>query len=139
MLTRAVARGEIIRASDVTLEKRPKAELTGDVIADSQIAIGQAARRAMRPGQPLRQGDLMKPELVQRNEPVIISYQVPGIALTLRGKALDSGSEGDVVNVLNLQSKRTVQGTVIGDGRVLVSPVTTAARVASINAGTPDR
>jgi flagella basal body P-ring formation protein FlgA len=139
MLTRPVARGEILRASDISIEKRPKSELVADVVADGQIAIGQAARRAMRPGQPLRQGDLMKPELVQRNEPVIISYQVPGIALTLRGKALESGSEGDVVNVLNLQSKRTVQGTVTGSGRVLVAPIAAAERVASINTGTPDR
>ena len=32
----------------------------------------------------------------------------------------DSGTEGDVVNVLNLQSKRTVSGTVVGRGQVSV-------------------
>ncbi|HVY00700.1 MAG TPA: flagellar basal body P-ring formation chaperone FlgA [Pseudorhodoplanes sp.] len=136
MLTRPVVRGEILRASDITVEKRPKSELTADMIADARLAVGQAAKRAMRPGQPLRQGDLMKPELVQRNEPVLIVYEVPGISLTLRGKALESGSEGDVVEVLNIQSKRTMQGTVIGNGQVLVSPATPPARVASINTET---
>lgn len=131
-LNRPVARGEILRDGDVTIEKRPKAELAGDAIADAQAVVGQAARRALRSGQPLRQTDLMRPELVQRNEPVVILYQVPGIVLTLRGKAIDSGAEGAVVNVLNLQSKRTVQGIVMGDGRVLVSPPATA-RVASVN------
>ena len=38
------------------------------------------------------------------------------------GKALDNGTEGDVVNVTNLQSKRTFSGVVIGRGRVSVSP-----------------
>ncbi len=137
--TRPVARGEILRAGDISIEKRPKAELTGDVVADAKAVIGQAARHALRPGQPLRQGDLMRAELVQRNEPVTILYQVPGIVLTLRGKAMDSGAEGDVINVLNIQSKRTVQGVVTGDGRVLVSP---AARVASVlpsESGAQDR
>lgn len=130
-LTRPVARGEILRENDVIIEKRPKTELAGDMLADAQTVIGQAARRPLRPGSALRQADLMRPELVQRNEPVIILYQVPGIVLTLRGKAVDSGSEGSIVNVLNLQSKRTVQGVVMGDGRVLVSPPA-AARVASV-------
>ena len=45
----------------------------------------------------------------------------PGLYLTGRGKALENGTEGDTVNVLNLQSKRTVQGIVIGPGQVSVS------------------
>ena len=48
-----------------------------------------AARRALRAGQPLRSADLMKPELVQRNETVTLVYEVPGIVLTMRGKALE--------------------------------------------------
>ena len=42
----------------------------------------------------------------------------------MRGKALEAGAEGDIVNVLNVQSKRTVQGTVTGPGRVTVAAPT---------------
>jgi flagella basal body P-ring formation protein FlgA len=69
----------------------------------------------------LRQADLMKPELVQRNETVTLLFEVPGIVLTIRGKAMESGAEGDVVSVLNTQSKRTVQGTVTAMGTVTVA------------------
>jgi flagella basal body P-ring formation protein FlgA len=41
----------------------------------------------------------------------------------MRGKAIDAGSEGDTVSVMNLQSKRTVQGTVVGPGQVSMSVV----------------
>ena len=122
LLARPLARGEVLRASDLVTEKRPKSELTADIIADLQLAVGQSARRALRPGQPLRQADLMRPEIVQRNEMIVILYQVPGITLTLRGKALESGAEGEMVNVLNTQSKRTLQGVVSSAGRVTVSP-----------------
>jgi flagella basal body P-ring formation protein FlgA len=59
--------------------------------------------------------------LVQRNETVTLIYQVPGITLTVRGKAVDGGAEGDVITVLNEQSKRTVQGVVAGPGRAIIS------------------
>jgi flagella basal body P-ring formation protein FlgA len=39
----------------------------------------------------------------------------------VRGKATEGGAEGDVISVLNEQSKRTVQGVVVGPGRVVVS------------------
>ena len=46
---------------------------------------------------------------MQRNETVTINYEVPGIMLTVRGKALEAGADGDVISVLNIQSNRTVQ------------------------------
>lgn len=119
--TRALARGDVVKASDVTIERRPKSELTGEPVALASDVVGLAARRPVRLGAALRTADLMKPELVQRNETVTLLYQVPGVVVTLRGKALDSGAEGDTVNVLNVESKRTVQGIVTGLGRVTVS------------------
>jgi flagellar basal body P-ring formation protein FlgA len=120
VLVRAMARGEIVKAGDVATERRPKAELGPDPVA-SDAAVGLAARRGLRAGQPLRSTDLMKPEVVQRNEPVTLVYEMPGMMLTIRGKATESGAVGDLVNVVNMQSKRTVQGTVTGPGRVTVA------------------
>jgi flagellar basal body P-ring formation protein FlgA len=77
-------------------------------------------------GTPLRNADLMKPEIVQKNDTVMLHYEVPGIVLTLRGKALESGAEGDMISVLNVNSKRTIQGIVTGPGRVTVSAPNTA-------------
>jgi flagella basal body P-ring formation protein FlgA len=131
--TRAINRGEIIKAGDVNVERRPKAEFTSEAPAPAADVTGFAAKRALRAGQPLRNGDLMKPELVQKNDTVTLHYEVPGIVLTMRGKALDSGAEGDMVSVLNAESKRTVQGIVTGPGRVtILAPKT--ARLAAASA-----
>jgi flagella basal body P-ring formation protein FlgA len=81
-------------------------------------------RRAIRTGQALKVGDLAKPDLVQREQGVTLIFQTPGLYLTMRGKSLDNGTEGDVVNVLNLQSKRTVTGTVVGRGQVAIQVAT---------------
>jgi flagellar basal body P-ring formation protein FlgA len=120
-LIRPVERGEILKSADVAVERRPRAEIGRDIISDQSQAVGLAARSALQPGRPLRVADLMRPELVQRNETVTLLYEVPGITLTVRGKAIEGGAEGDVISVLNEQSKRTVQGVVAGPGRVIIS------------------
>lgn len=120
-LARPVERGELLKEADVLVERRPRAEIGRDVITDRDLAMGFAARNSLPAGRPLRSADLTKPELVLRNETVTLVYEVPGIVLTVRGKATEGGAEGDVISVLNEQSKRLVQGTVVGTGRVMVS------------------
>jgi flagellar basal body P-ring formation protein FlgA len=62
-------------------------------------------------------------------------FEAPGILLTIRGKALEAGAHGDLINVLNVQSKRTVQGTVSGPGRVTVTAMTARVATSSDPAG----
>jgi flagella basal body P-ring formation protein FlgA len=121
-LTHAVDRGDVLKAADLATERRPKAE-AGTDLANRDRALGMQMRRRVNPGQPLRNADVVKPDLVQRDQNVSIVYQTPGLYLTMRGKAVDGGAEGDTVSVTNLQSKRVVQGTVIGPGQVLVAPI----------------
>jgi flagella basal body P-ring formation protein FlgA len=121
-LTRSLRPGDIIKASDVVVERRPKIELRNDGIPRDQ-AVGMAAKAQLRSGQALRADDLIRPQVVQRNEAVTITYEVPGIMLTVRGKAVEAGAMGDVVGVLNIQSNRTVQATVTGPGRVSIAAI----------------
>ena len=120
ILTRNADRGEVLKAADVVIERRPKAEVGNDA-ATRGHAVGMQMRKQVRAGQALRVGDLGKPDLVQRDDNVTLIYESAGIYLTMRGKAVDSGTEGDTVTVLNLQSKRTVSGTVIGRDQVAIS------------------
>jgi flagella basal body P-ring formation protein FlgA len=121
VLARTIERNEIVKSSDVVVERRPKAEVGADAAARDR-AVGMQARRQLRAGQAIRAADLAKPDLVQRDQNVTLIYEAPGIYLTMRGKALDNGTEGDVVNVMNLQSKRMLSGTVIGRGQVSITP-----------------
>lgn len=119
VLTRDIDRAELLKSSDVSLERRPKAEVPGEPAARDR-SIGMQLRRAMRAGTPLRVADIVKPDFVLRDQAVTIIYQVPGLYLTTRGKAIENGAEGDTVSVLNLQSKRTLTGVVTGRGQVTV-------------------
>ncbi len=123
VLTRNVDRGEVLKSSDVISERRPKAEVGGDAAARGQ-AVGMQMRRQLRAGQALKIVDLGKPDLVQRDDNVTLIYETTGLYLTMRGKAIETGTEGDTISVLNLQSKRTVSGVVVGRGQVAITVAT---------------
>jgi flagella basal body P-ring formation protein FlgA len=131
VLARNVERNEVLKSSDVIIERRPKADVGGDA-ASRDLAVGMQARRQLRAGSAIRTADLSKPDLVTRDQSVTLIYEAAGLYLTVRGKAIEAGTQGDVVNVLNLQSKRTVAGTVVGRGQVSVAsiPVRQLANVA---------
>jgi flagella basal body P-ring formation protein FlgA len=129
VLTRDIDRTEMLKSSDVALERRPKAEVTGEP-ASRERTVGMQLRRPMRAGTPIRVADIAKPDLVQRDQNVTIIYQVPGLYLTTRGKAIDNGSEGDTVSVLNVQSKRTLSGIVTGRGQVTIQGASQSAPMA---------
>jgi flagella basal body P-ring formation protein FlgA len=122
VLTRSVERNDVLKASDVVTERRPKAEVGSDATIRSQ-AVGMQMRKQLRAGQALRAVDLAKPDLVQRDDNVTLIYESAGLYLTVRGKAVESGTEGDTVSVLNLQSKRTVSGIVVGRDQVAIAVI----------------
>lgn len=120
VLKRAVARGETITADHITIERRGRNEVA-DAISHS-AALGLVAKNALSAGQALRQSDLGKPILVERNSIVTLTFQTPGMALQLRGRAQDQGALGDAISVLNPVSKKIVVGVVTGPGRAIVNP-----------------
>ncbi|MDH3236305.1 MAG: flagellar basal body P-ring formation chaperone FlgA, partial [Alphaproteobacteria bacterium] len=91
------------------------------IIQRSDI-VGQAARRSLPSGQPVRDGDIEAPTLVRRGALVTMEISTPMMRLTARGKALDNGTLGETVRLRNIQSKRVIQGTVVGLDRVRIAP-----------------
>ena len=129
VLTRDIDRADTLKSSDVALERRPKAEVTGEP-ASRERSVGMQLRRPMRAGTPLRAADIVKPDFVVRDQAVTVIFLAPGLYLTTRGKAIESGAEGDTVSVLNLQSKRTLTGVVTGRGQVTIQGASQSAPMA---------
>jgi len=135
-IARSLERGAIVKESDVIVERRPRAEVGRDTLTDRSQIVGLALRTPKQAGNLFRAADLTKPDTIQRNEVVTLLYEVPGVTLTVRGKAMESGAEGDMISVLNEQSKRTLQGVIAGPGRVVITAQ--GARVVA-NAALPDQ
>ncbi|MEM1364794.1 MAG: flagellar basal body P-ring formation chaperone FlgA [Pseudomonadota bacterium] len=145
VLSGALENGDLIKRADLTIRKMPRRAMSG-AINDPERIVGQQARRSMAAGSILRASDLQAPTLVLRNREVLILLKRGGLALTARGKAMEDGALGDMIEVMNTRSQKVLQGTVQRDGTVLVGgtgrPLSVrqaAGRRALMDAlGTPD-
>jgi flagella basal body P-ring formation protein FlgA len=121
VVNRPLARGDTVKDSDVSLERRPRETVPPDALFDGTALAGRVARRAFAAGALVRNGDLARPEMVTRGDVVTVVYEAPGMMLTMRAKAADAGALGDTVSITNPQSKKALQAVVIGPGKVSVS------------------
>jgi flagella basal body P-ring formation protein FlgA len=129
VLNRAVSRGDLIAKSDIDWVDVSPSEAQGPVITDEKDLIGKMARRPLRADLPLRTGDVQEPILVGKNALVTIVAATPNLTLTTIGRSIDEGSAGDVIRVMNMQSHKIVQGTVMSSNEVRVE---ISSRIASL-------
>ena len=80
--------------------------------------VGAEARRPLPAGRVLSERDLQAPRLVLRGRTVQLTYARPGLRLSVQGVAQSDGALGDLVRVVNLDSRRQLQGVVVGPDQV---------------------
>jgi flagella basal body P-ring formation protein FlgA len=120
VLARAIPAGTEITGNDIEWISHRSDRLRPDAVLDPDAIIGHEARRALRPGEPLRSYDLQRPLMVERGELVTLLFEAPGIQLSVRARAMQDASDGEVARFVNLQSNRTVEALVDGPGRARV-------------------
>lgn len=118
IVTRSLPARATVGLADITTVA---ADIPGAATAPDQV-LGQALRVAVQAGRPLRVDDLTAPEVVARNQLIRLHYSLGGMTITAEGRALDAGAIGQMVRVMNLSSRGTVQGAVLPDGSVQVAP-----------------
>ena len=119
VLVRDVAKDELLSASDFAVEPRPASQVRGALEIGS--AAGKEALRQLRAGSVVRSGDLIKPQLVRRGEPVSITVRNGGLTITAQGRALSGGGQGDLIRVVNTTTNRTLDGIVDKTGSVRIA------------------
>jgi len=122
VLTRALNRGQIITEQDIEWQEVRGEAVRRDVVTDAEQLIGREPRHALRPGMPLRAGDVQTPVAVAKNSLVTMVLKTNVMTLTTQGKALENGGIGDTIRVLNTQSNQTVEAKVEGPNMVSVLP-----------------
>ncbi len=119
--TRPLARGEIITADAVKLQRMGLGQGGGDGVRSLDAVIGKEVSRAISAEMPLLLSMVKLPMLVTRGELVTIIAQTDLITIRMSGKALSSGALGEVVRVQNSSSKKEIEGVVIGAATVQVN------------------
>ncbi|MDP1627107.1 MAG: flagellar basal body P-ring formation chaperone FlgA [Parvibaculum sp.] len=120
VLTRDMQPGDVVRQQDIDWVRLPANRVSQNMIASLDHLVGMSPRRPARAGEPLRQSDMSPPIVVDKGAQVDVTLVSGSLTLTARGRALQSGAVGDIVNVLNTRSNRTLQGVVTGPNMVTI-------------------
>jgi len=84
--------------------------------------VGKKLARDLESGTPIHLRMLDKHVVVEKGAPVTIVHRDGGLKLTAKGLAEKEGGVGDVIQVSNLSSHRTVVGRVVDSETVLLLP-----------------
>lgn len=117
-----VAAGRMITADDIDLRRVRVARLGRKVITEASTVVGKTVRRRLRPGTPIRSGDLREPVAVAKGALVSMVYKTTRLRLTATGKALEAGAIGDTIRVTNSYSRQTIEAVITRPGEVLARP-----------------
>lgn len=91
------------------------------ILTDPAQAVGKTLKFGIGAGQVLRQDMLRAPFVVTQNQTVEVRVQGKGFTIRAAGQALNSGAEGQNVQ-LRMASGQVVSGTASKDGGVDVRP-----------------
>lgn len=117
VVTRSLAKGHILDEADLSLTMVPYSQAKG-ALTDPAVAMGSTLRTNLTAGDPVKDRNLTKSVMVRRGDMVTIIAQQGGLTVTASGQAKQDGALGDTISIMNLNSKKTVTGRVVGPDRV---------------------
>ncbi|MFO0156165.1 MAG: flagellar basal body P-ring formation chaperone FlgA [Alphaproteobacteria bacterium] len=130
--TRRLAIGDIVKPDDVRLMQLRAERVRPGTAQRLEDVVGMQLRRPIGTELPFMTADLMLPQVIAKNEVVLMVVEGPGISLTTQGRALEAASRGGRLSVMNLSSRNIVEAEAIGPGRVQVrlgaGPIRSAER-----------
>ncbi|MFQ2504804.1 flagellar basal body P-ring formation chaperone FlgA [Aeromonas caviae] len=113
-----VAKGDILSEPMLTLAYQDQTLIRGDYLTDPTALIGVRSKRELKPGQPIR---LTQVCVVCKGDQVTLSAENSSMQIKTMARALQDGSFGDMIRLVNTRSGRTVQGQVSAVGSVIVT------------------
>jgi flagella basal body P-ring formation protein FlgA len=111
---RSLARGVVIRDTDVELQRGLPREASSDAFSSLDEVVGKETTRAIPVGKVIPRDALRAPLLVRRGEIVTVYASSAGIRVRTTARARDDGSLGDLVAVESVHDRSTYFARVDG-------------------------
>ena len=117
---RPIGRYKPIRQEDVQVQRLNVANMSSGVITDINAVLGRRAKRHIYPKTVLRSDMVEYPPIIKRGDLVLIVAQKKGLRITAMGEAKKSGRRGEMIKVVNLDSKKILFAKVIDGDTVSI-------------------
>lgn len=114
-----IARGQVLRASDIILQEREVSHHKSFGLYRLEQAINQVAKRHIRSGSVLSPMHIAPPKIIKRGSKIDIIANSGRVSVSMSGTALSDGRIGDLIRVKNLSSNKVLRAKVIAPGRVV--------------------
>jgi flagella basal body P-ring formation protein FlgA len=132
VLKRSIRNGELISEADIEIKPFPEVRSGSDTISDISDLIGKTPVHSISPSRPIKTTEISAPYLIKKNSLVQMRYKTPAMEITTTGLALEGGLKGDVIEVRNTSSKKTIRAIVTDSNTVdILPPPAQASQVAS--------
>lgn len=114
VLKTPVARGDVITRNMIGTMQIREDYVTDSIIVQADDLIGMTPRRVLRANDAVELSDLDKPVMIKRGDLVTMQLKNGPIAITAIAKAMENGTRGDFIRLMNVDSKRTLEAQVTG-------------------------
>ncbi len=118
--THPVLAGAVLTAADFSAVREAVTGLPFRRLPTAADVLGARALRSLAAGDVIQSGFIVAPLIVHAGEPVTVIARVGGVEVSARFVAADNGRAGDVVRVVNPETKRTLRARVVTSGTVEV-------------------
>jgi flagella basal body P-ring formation protein FlgA len=120
VLNHTMTPSEVITASDILWLDVPARTITQNTVQSQDLLLAMEPRRPLRANTPIRASDIRRPIVVKKGTIVTLTVSIGNLKMQSQGRALENAGKGDFVRVMNLDSRKTIEGIVTRSGRVEV-------------------
>lgn len=114
----AIGRGSYPSEREVGLARQPIGPMTQSPLTGIDQVIGSEATRDIPPGTVLTAMMFRLPPLVKAGDEVSVVLVSGGLTIITKGQARSAGAKGQLVKIVNLESKQEYVARVVGPNRV---------------------
>lgn len=118
--SRTLKKGDILTKEDVRFSKHDLSKLPYGYFDNSDDGIGMELKRRIVSGAVITPSMLKKQQVVKRGQKITIIAESGRMQVRMLGEALDNGAVGDRIKLINLKSRRKLEGVITSSSEVKV-------------------
>ena len=120
VLTKDIAKDEIIKKENLTQIIIRSNRLRDDVVKEENNLLGKQAIRTIKEGKPITSRDIRDEIVIKKGQMIMVVYKNKGLQITSKMEAIEDGAKGQRIRLINNKSNKEVIGRVVDKNMVEV-------------------
>ncbi len=115
-----IGRHRIVTRENIFMDKRETTKIRDIAFPSVESLIGKMTTRTVQPNTILTEGIIETPPTVSQGSQVNMFIKAVGFKIIAKGLAQQTGYTGDVIKVINLDSKKILYGKIVDSDKVQI-------------------